>query len=127
MRSTILPFATALLVFAAPAGAQVSRDNFLLRTTGDLVILCGVSPDDPNASAAMHFCEGYFVGLDHLAEVTGRPFRGTLFCPPENPGLTRDQVAGMVVAWHRKNPQYASERPFDGIARWAAATWPCKK
>ncbi len=33
----------------------------------------------------------------------------------------------MVVEFHRKNPQYASEAPVEGILRWAAATWPCKK
>jgi hypothetical protein len=40
--------------------------------------------------------------------------------------LTRDQVIGMLVDWHRKNPQHASDAPFDGILRFAIATWPCK-
>jgi hypothetical protein len=41
--------------------------------------------------------------------------------------LTRNEVLGMVIAYHRKNPQYASEAPVEGIIRWATATWPCKK
>lgn len=68
----------------------------MLRTTGDLVALCGVTRSDPNAIAAIHFCEGYLVGLDHFSEVTGRPFRGTLYCPPPNVDLTRDQVVAML-------------------------------
>ena len=116
-----------LLLSAGAASAQVTRENFVLRTTGDFVALCGVSRDDPNAIAAIHFCEGYLVGLDHFAEVTGRPFRGSLYCPPADLKMSRDQVVATVVAWHRKNPGPAAEAPFDGIVRWAAATWPCKK
>jgi hypothetical protein len=127
MRSALLIGAAALLLAAGAANAQVTPQNFLLRTTGDFVALCGVSRDDPNAIAAIHFCHGYYVGVDHYAEVTGRPFRDIVYCPPEGLKLTRDQVLGMVVQYHRKNPQYASEAPVEGIIRWAAATWPCKK
>jgi len=127
MRPALLTGAAALLLGAGAAHAQVTAQNFVLRTTGDLVALCGVSRSDPNAIAAIHFCHGYFLGLDHFAEVTGRPFRETLYCPPAGLKLSRDEVVAMVVEWHRKNPGPASEAPFDGIVRWAAATWPCKK
>ena len=126
MRSALLAGVTALLLFTSAFAAPVTKENFQLRTTGDLILLCGVSQDDPNAIAAIHFCHGYYVGLDHYAEVTGRAFRNRLYCPPEGLKLTRDQVIGMMVDWHRKNPQYASEAPFDGIVRFAMATWPCK-
>ncbi len=126
-RSVLMVGAAALLLAAGAASADVTRENFLLRTTGDLVALCSVSRSDPNAVAAIHFCEGYYLGLDHFAELTGRPFRNTLYCPPDGLKVSRDQVAAMVVEYHRKNPQYASEAPVEGIMRWAAATWPCKK
>ena len=122
-----LAAAAALLLAAGAANAQVTTENFQLRTMADFVALCGVSPTDPNAAAAIHFCHGYYVGVDHSAEILGRPFRGVLYCPPDGLKLTRDQVLGMVVQYHRKNPQYASEAPVEGIIRWAAATWPCKK
>jgi len=127
MRSTLLAGAAALLVYAGAAEALVTKENFLLQTTGDLVALCSVTRDDPNAIAAIHFCQGYYVGLDHYAAVTGRAFRNRLYCPPEGLKLTRDQVIAMLVDYHRKNPQYASEPPFDGILRFAMATWPCKQ
>jgi hypothetical protein len=126
MRNVLLAGAAALLLSAGASAAPVTKDNFTVRTTGDLIALCGVARDDPNATAAIHFCHGYYVGMDHYAEVTGRVFRNRLFCPPEGVKLTRDQVIGMLVDWHRKNPQHAFEPPFDGIIRFATATWPCK-
>jgi hypothetical protein len=127
MRSAFLAGAAALAISASVAAAPVTKENFLLRTTADLVAVCGVTRDDPNATAAIHFCHGYYLGLDHFAEVTGRPFRNTLYCPPEGLKLSRDQTIGMLVEWHRKNPRFASEAPFEGVVRWASATWPCKK
>jgi Rap1a immunity proteins len=128
MKKTTLRFSAAALVLAAgAASAQVTEKHFVLRTTGDLVALCGVTRNDPNAIAAIHFCEGYLLGLDHFAEVTGRPFRGTLYCPPDGLRMSRDEVVARLVVWHRQNPGPAAEGPFDGVVRWAAATWPCKK
>ena len=126
-RFALLTGAAALLLAAATASADVTPQNFVLRTTGDFVALCGVSRSDPNAVAAIHFCHGYYVGIDHSAEILGRPFRGILYCPPDGLKLTRDQVIAMVVDYHRKNPQFAGEAPVEGIIRWAAATYPCKK
>jgi hypothetical protein len=119
--------AAGLLLAAGAASADVTKENFTLRTTGDLVALCGVSRSDPNAAAAIHFCHGYYVGIDHFAELTGRPFRNVLYCPPEGLKLTRNEVIAMMVDYHRKNPQHAKEAAVEGIIRWASATWPCKK
>jgi hypothetical protein len=127
LKSTFFFGVAALLLSAGVPAAPVTKDNFMLRTTGDLIALCGVSQDDSNATAAIHFCHGYYVGLDQYAEVTGRVFRDRFYCPPEGVKLTRDQVISMLVEWHRANPQYASEPPFDGILRFAMATWPCPK
>ena len=126
-RATRLMGAAVLALAAGAASAQVTEKNFVLRTTSDLVALCGVTQNDPNAIAAIHFCEGYLLGLDHFAEVTGRPFRGTLYCPPEGLNMSRDEVVARLVTWHRQNPGPAGEGPLDGIVRWAAANWPCKK
>ena len=126
MRRSFPAILSALLLAAGADAAPVTKENFMLRTTGDLIALCGVARDDPNATAAIHFCHGYYVGMDQYAEVTGRAFRNRAFCPPEGVKLSRDQAIGMLVAFHRKNTQYASEAPFDGILRFAMATWPCK-
>lgn len=126
LRSLVLSVLIATVSPMAVQGA-VTKDNFILRTTGDLVALCSVHNDDPNAVAAIHFCHGYALGLRHYAEATGRVFRGALFCPPDGPGLTRDQAVRAFVIWAEANPQYMSEVPFDGLLRWAMATWPCQQ
>lgn len=113
------------LLLPLSAHADVSRENFLLRTTGDLLALCSVRGDDPNAIAAIHFCHGYALGLRHYAEATGQVFRGALFCPPAGPGLTRDESVRSFVGWAATHGQYMNEPPFDGLLRWAMATWPC--
>ena len=50
----------AAISFLLPshAGANVSEENFKIDTTADLVALCGVSAEDPNAVAAIHMCHG---------------------------------------------------------------------
>lgn len=114
-----------LLLLVFPAQADVTKENFLLRNTGDLLALCSVRRDDPNAVAAIHFCHGYALGLRHYAEATGQVFRGALFCPPPGPGLSRDQAVRSFVDWASTNAQYMSDAPFDGLLRWAMTTWPC--
>lgn len=123
MRRTIVLLLGLLLPLSAHA--DVSRENFLLRTTGDLLALCSVRSEDPNAIAAIHFCHGYALGLRHYAEATGQVFRGALFCPPAGRGLTRDESVRSFVGWATSHTQYMNEPPFDGLLRWAMATWPC--
>jgi hypothetical protein len=125
MRLPALLLLGALLPVAAHA--EVTRDNFLMRTTGDLLALCSVRGDDPNAVAAIHFCHGYALGLRHYGDATGRVFRGALYCPPSGPGMTRDEAVRSFVGWAATNTQYMSEPPFDGLLRWAMTTWPCQR
>lgn len=126
-RSMLRLGAAALALAAGAASAQVTKENFTLRTMRDFIALCGVGRDDPNAAAAIHFCHGYYVGVDHSAEILGRPLRGIVYCPPDGLQVTRNQLIEMVVTYHRQNPQYAAEAPIEGIIRWAAAAYPCKK
>ena len=122
--------AKAVLLTAALASATataVTEQSFLLKTTGDLVALCGVSKDDPDAIAAIHFCHGYMLGLDHYGAATGRVFKDVVYCIPENAHVTRNEAVEMFVKWAATNQQYLSELPIDGLLRWARTTWPCPK
>lgn len=109
------------------ASRAVTQDSFLVRTAADLVELCSAGEGDPLRVAAIHFCEGYVVGVSqyHQAERAGSGGR-PLYCLP-NPPPTRDDAIRMFVAWARSNPQYMSERPVDALIRFAATTWPCKR
>ena len=127
MRLAVIAAAVTAALAAGTATAAVTEQNFLLNTTGDLVALCGVSKDDPNAIAAIHFCHGYALGLDHYGAATGRVFRNKLYCIPEGTTVTRNQAVEMFVKWAADHLQYMSEPPFDGLIRWSMDTWPCKK
>ncbi|HZB93155.1 MAG TPA: Rap1a/Tai family immunity protein [Stellaceae bacterium] len=122
-----LPGAAAILALLPLPSQAVTQDNFLVRTTADLVALCSAGGTGDMHIAAIHFCEGYFVGADHyyLAERAG-PDAPHLFCMP-NPPPTRDQAITMFVEWAQTHPQYMSELPVDSIMRFTAATWPCPR
>jgi hypothetical protein len=127
MRWTTLCLAVSLAL--PPLSAQaVTQDNFLVRTTGDLVAVCDTPTTDPMRVAAIHFCQGFLLGAYrfHQAEISGPHPVGRMFCTPTT-GVTRDQATAMFVAWANKNPQYMNDQPVDGLARFAAVTWPCPK
>lgn len=135
MKTNTTLAAGLLLLAAIPASAcragsapvsvtsPVTADNFLLRTTADLVSLCNVRPDDPNRIAAIHFCEGFILGIRHYDDVSQTAMKDTLYCQDQR--VTRDQGAALFVQWHLANPQYGKEAPLDGVVRWAMAQWPC--
>jgi len=126
MRLAVIAAAVTAALTSGTATA-VTEQNFLLNTTGDLVALCGVSKDDPEKIAAIHFCHGYALGLDHYGAATGRVFRNKLYCIPDGTTVTRNQFIEMFVKWAAAHPQSMSEPPFDGLIRFTMDTWPCKK
>ena len=71
--------ALALMSLALPSSAwsEVTKVNFSLDTTRDLIALCDVEADDPNAMAAIHMCHGYVMGLTHFHIIMGRALDGT--------------------------------------------------
>jgi len=113
---------------ASPAGAAVTTDNFLLRTTHDLVELCGAPRGDPLFSSAIHLCHGFLVGVYqyHEALTSGRA-EPPIICVQVGRELTRDDAAQLFVAWARERPQLMNERPVEGLMRWAVEAWPCPR
>jgi hypothetical protein len=82
MSGTAIALASVLALLPPPSQA-VTQDNFLARTTSDLVALCSMHV------GAIHFCEGYFVGADHYSLAERGSGAPNLFCPP-TPPPTRD-------------------------------------
>jgi hypothetical protein len=105
--------------------ASVTEEDFRLDTFKDLVALCGVGASDPNASAAIHMCHGYVIGLVHFHELVGRALEGTVYCLAEDKRPARDDAIGMLVNWSRGHPEYDSDEAIDGVLRWLAAKYPC--
>jgi len=113
---------------ASPAPAAVTADNFLLRTTEDLVALCDAKQGDPQGVAAIHACQGFIIGVYQYHEsINAGPGARRVFCVPAEGAPNRDLAAQMFVAWSRTHPQHLNDRPIDGLARFAVDTWPCRR
>src|SRR5215813_1813198 len=122
------PFILVAVLSLWPLQSQaVTHDDFLVRTTQDLINLCAASESDPMYASAVAFCHGYLVGVyhDHQAENAG-PKATPLFFPP-NPPPKRVEAIKMFVEWAQANPQYQNDRPVDTIFRFLTTKWPCQK
>jgi hypothetical protein len=109
----------------APARAQVVEDNFQLRSTGDLVALCGSQSTDRLFTAAQNFCQGFAVGTYRtlLAEQAAQPAK--LFCPSAQMP-TRTQAMADFVTWANASPARLQLSVVDGIAAFLVEKLPCK-
>ena len=103
----------------------LTRDDFLVRTTQDLVKLCTASENEPLYQAGIGFCHGYAVGAYHYHQATGGEQKGFI-CFSEPPP-TREQAIKMFLDWTKDNPQSMNERPADSLFRFLEAKFPCRR
>jgi Rap1a immunity proteins len=114
-----------LVVAPNTSRAAVTVDDFQLRNTGDLVALCSVTSADPMATAAIHFCQGFGVGVTRTLEQedAADPSRRRMFCLTA--GVTRNQATANFVRWANADPSRLSMPATDGVAAFLAAQYPC--
>jgi hypothetical protein len=105
--------------------AAVTAADFQLRNTADLVALCSATASDPMATAAVHFCQGFGVGVTRTLEQqdAAEPSRQPMFCLPGH--LTRDQAAAEFVRWASADPSRLAMPATDGVAAFLAAQYSC--
>jgi hypothetical protein len=117
--------AVLVMVLWPLASLAVTKDNFLIRNTEDLVALCAVSKDDPNYVAAIHFCHGFGAGAYryYLATVSG-PGTKPFVCLPDPPP-SREAALQEFVTWAKANPQYNNESAVESLFRFLTNKWPC--
>jgi hypothetical protein len=124
MRTKLTMLAGLLLLSGAASAAEM--ENFKADTVADLAALCGAPPDNALHAEAKQFCFGYISGAVqfHNAIVAAGGLR-PIACPSEN--ATREQFAAFFANWARTKatPQELAEPPVEGMARAAAARWPC--
>jgi Rap1a immunity proteins len=126
MRKAIGCWALAAALVSLPTAvpAATTSDNFLVRTTSDLVDLCTADQSDPMMPEALGFCQGFVVGVYQTLANTQAGLPTRLFCP-SSPLPTRSQTIASFVAWVRANPNAAAEAPADGILGYLEYTYPC--
>ena len=126
MRTKILAAAAATTLLSLSFGVATATEGDV-RTGADLARACSMPETDAQADGARGFCYGFLSGTAQYHQASSAGKKGKpLFCLPQN-GVTRADAAKMFVDWGRANPQYMNEAPVDALARFAAATWPCKK
>src|ERR1700753_297739 len=90
--------ATALAMLSMQAHA-VTEDNFLAKTTGDIIALCSPADSDSMRTAAVNFCHGFVVGAYRVLAQEGEAL-GTskAFCPPATLPSRNEAIAN-VIHW----------------------------
>lgn len=116
----------AFMTIAPLPASAVTEDDFLVRTTGNLINLCTVEEQDELKEEAIHFCHGYLVGAYHyLKASTAGPGAEQVVCLPEPPP-SREAAISMFIEWAKAHPQYMNELPVETELRFLTETWPCK-
>jgi hypothetical protein len=124
--SGICGWVLCFTMLPANGNAAVSEDNFLLRTTGDLVELCKAAPADPYYTAAINFCHGFSVGVYRVLEEQNRAASHHIFCAPDPP-LHRGEAIAAFVQWADANPDQKTLGPEDGIAAYLMKQFSCDR
>ncbi|MGH7067619.1 MAG: Rap1a/Tai family immunity protein [Acetobacteraceae bacterium] len=126
LRISIFGILLAVVFLLPHAQAAVSRDNFLLRNTGDLTALCSAGESDPLATAARNFCEGFTVGVVRVLQkvMAAEAPRPAMFCLPAQ-GPTRSAGIASFVRWANAEPGRLALPAEDGLATFLKVQFPC--
>jgi len=121
---TIMLGMIGLAVLSGTSQAAVTEDNFISKSTGDLVALCTAAPTDRLYTAAVNFCHGFGAGTYAvLASAQQADPKLRLFCSP--PNVTRNEAIAAFVSWAGARPDRMTLSAVDGIAGFLTETYPC--
>lgn len=117
--------ALALFAFAGTAQAQVTQDDFQIRTTAELVKLCDVNAADPMNVAATSFCLGFGTGVHQGQQLRQAATRAApIYCMP-TPSPSRTAAMTGFIAWAKATPAVAELTPAAGVLQYLIVTYPC--
>ncbi len=130
MNRSMISLVAAAIVALGASGARaapVTREDFRVETTGNLVALCNAGETDPFYTAARNFCHGFAVGTYRViaSEEAASRSKRKMFCMPANPP-NRDQAIAAFVQWADARADVLADTPTDGLARYLVAEYPCK-
>lgn len=126
VRKRLILLIVAGLLWPGLAGA-VTKDDFLVKTTQDIVNLCTASQEDPLYKESVNFCQGYLLGAYHYyAAAAEGPDGVRLVCFPDPPP-SRVEAIIQFIDWVKGHPEFLSEKPVDTEFRFLMEKWPCKR
>jgi hypothetical protein len=128
-KPVLLTAMTVMTVAAVRAQtmANPSESDFRVTATGDLVRLCEAAPTDATGIAALHFCHGFAVGAYQYHQIAAAAEnKPPLICEP-NPRPSRNEAIAGFVSWARQNPSAMSAPPVEGMFRYLAQSYPCRR
>jgi hypothetical protein len=126
MKHRIIGLVVAVILVFPGVLWAVTKEDFEVKTTQNLLNLCTVAPNDPMVKEAIHFCNGYLVGAYAFYDAWSGHVKGDhLVCLPD-PHPSRDAAVGMFMEWIKAHPQYLGERPVETEFRFLIEKWPCK-
>jgi len=117
-----LAIAAAFATAAGSPAAAVEESNYLLNSAADLAALCS-SPADPSA---IHMCQGYLVGINHMHMAIEAAVGNRVYCLPADGSVTRDSAARDFSLWVAATPDAAAMSAREGLLQWAKLTFPCQ-
>lgn len=116
----------AAFILPSAAGA-VTKEDFEVKTTQNLINLCTANPTDPYYAAAVHFCQGYLVGAyAYYGATNAGPEGERLVCFPD-PAPSRNEAIDMFINWAKAHPEFMNEKPVETEFRFLMEQWPCKE
>jgi hypothetical protein len=127
MRCFFAALAIVSLTGQAATAAPVAEDEFVLRTTGDLVDLCTSDQSDRLYTAAQNFCYGFVVGTYRTLAAVDQGLRpkAKWFCEP-SPAPSRSQAIAAFVTWARFTTGVLALSPTDGMFKYLTTVDRCK-
>jgi hypothetical protein len=114
--------AAALLALSSSVAWAADTEDFVLDSAGDLADLCS----NPGEVAAIHMCQGYLAGVNHMHAAMAAAVGAGVYCIPQDGSVTRNSAARDFAAWVAATPEVASMPARDGLLEWARQTYPCK-
>jgi hypothetical protein len=113
--------AAVLLLCAAQAMADDSRDNYSFVTGNDLLDWC----QSPVATRGKVFCAGYVEGI--VDALGNNPINGFKACIPSKPGFNAGQAMDITINFLRANPEYRNYTADGLVAEAFAKAFPCRE
>jgi hypothetical protein len=127
MKSLQTAFAATTLAALSMQAHAVTEDNFLVKTTGDMIALCSPAESDSMKTAAVNFCHGFVVGAYRvLAQQDEALGASKPFCPPATLPSRNEAIANFIQ-WAKSNPSVNALPPTDGMLKFLMANYPCGK